>query len=497
VSVALTIDAERDVQHELVEEIASFTHDPLGFDDFVYPWGSGDLESSRGAYEWQEKILSLIGDHLSNEATRHQPLRIAVASGNGIGKSALLARITNWALSTCEDTKVLITAGTGKQLATKTQPEMAKWFRLAINAHWFNVKKESIAIKSDRHTDTWRADLVTWDENNPDTFQGLHNKGKRIVLIFDEAAAIASIIWLRAQKALTDVETEIIWLVFGNPTDNASTFAECFGVDAYRWKTFHIDSRTVQGTNKEELQKDVDRYGEDCDYIRYSVRGEFPRRGTAQFIGHDLVAAARRYKAVGYEHLPKILSCDVARFGDNETVFGLRQGRRFDILEAHRGLDTVETTERAVILLDQIAPDAFVIDGDGIGGAVVDGLKHRGYTKEKSCPVFEFHGGATAYDPKMYFNRRTECWGAARDALKEGAQIPDDAEIERQLTGPNYHIVQGKTQNGSVILESKEDMRQRGVESPDRGDCYAMTFAVKLAPKRKEVPAQRPVSAWS
>ncbi len=268
-------------------------------------------------------------------------------------------------------------------------------------------------------------------------------------------------------------------------------------MDQYRWKTFHIDSRTVEGTNKEELNRDVERYGEDNDYIRYSVRGEFPRRGTAQFIGHDVVAAARRYKAQGYEHLPSILTCDVARFGDNETVFGLRQGRRFDILEAHRGLDTVQTTDRAIELIRKHSPDATVIDGDGIGGAVVDGLKHRGYNIANGFKIFEFHGGETAHDSKMYFNRRTESWGMMRDWLTLGAQISDEPELERQLTGLSYHIVQGKVQNGSVILESKEDARQRGIESPDRADCLAMSFAVKLAPKQKQSAPSRPPTQWS
>lgn len=492
-------DTTEQVDHQriLAEEIAGYAYDPLGFVDFAFPWGKRDLETSHGPYAWQTEILELIGSHLQNEATRCTPLRIAVASGNGIGKSAFLSMLTSWALSTCTDCKVLITAGTGKQLATKTQPEMAKWFRLAINEHWFNVKKESISIKNDKHANEWRADLVTWDENNPDAFAGLHNKGKRIVVIFDEAAAIAAIIWLRAQKALTDENTEIIWLAFGNPTDNSGTFAECFGVDSYRWITKHIDARNVEGTNKDELARDVERYGEDSDYIRYSIRGEFPRRGTAQFIGHDVVAAARRFKAVGYEHLPKILSCDVARFGDNETVFGLRQGRKFDILEAHRGLDTVQTTDRAQILIDKIKPDAFVVDGDGIGGAVADGLRHRGYRSRDGFMLHEFHGGETAYDPKMFYNRRTECWGLMREWLTLGSQIPDDAEFERQLTGPNYHIVQGKVQNGSIILESKEDMRQRGIESPDKGDCCAMSFSVKIAPKPKPGPPSRPSTSWS
>src|ERR1700722_2336601 len=211
---------ERDLQAELVEDIASFTKDPLAFTMYAYEWGVGDLEGSEGPYEWQKKQFEIIREHLSNPKTANQPCRIAVASGNGIGKSAFVAMPPNWGLSTHEDCKIVITAGTGVQLQTKTQPELSKWFRLSINSHWFDVKAKSITIKDPKHEDTWRADLITWDEKNPDAFSGLHNKRKRIILIFDEASAIAAIIWLRAQKALTDEDTEIIWVALGNPTDN-------------------------------------------------------------------------------------------------------------------------------------------------------------------------------------------------------------------------------------------------------------------------------------
>jgi hypothetical protein len=485
-----------DVQKTLAQEICEFTHDPLGFADFSYPWGKRDLEKSNGPYKWQAEIFSTIGEHLQDPKTIHMPLRIAVASGHGIGKSAFLSMVCDWAMSTVEDCKVLITAGTGIQLKTKTQPELSKWFRLSINSKWFDVKSQSITVKNEKHANTWRTDLITWDEKNSEAFQGLHNKGKRILIIFDEAAAIADIIWEATQGALTDEGTEIIWLAFGNPTRNSGKFADCFSADKARWRTFQIDSRTVEGTNKEELRQEVEKYGEDSDYIRYRIRGEFPRRGTSQFIPHDVVAAARRYRAQGFEHLPKILTLDVARFGDNETVFGLRQGRKFDIPEAHRGLDTVQTTDRAAALIDSVQPDAVVIDGDGIGGAVVDGLRHRGY-KAPMYNIFEFHGGAEPMDGNMYYNRRTECWGLMREHLTDGAQIPDDPQLERQLTGPNYDIVHGKIHHGSIFLESKDDMRKRGIESPDRGDCYAMSFAVKVAPKKKDKPPARPVTSWS
>jgi len=483
-----------DLEGQLIDDIGALTHDPQGFMLYAFPWGEpGELEKNTGPYEWQAKINTLIGEHLQNPATRHQPLRIAVASGNGIGKSAYLSMLADWGLSTCEDCKILITAGTGAQLKTKTHPELAKWFRLSINAHWFDVKAQSITVKEPKHADTWRADLIPWDAQNPDAFSGLHNKRKRIIVIYDEGSAIADVIYDRSSGALTDEETEIIWLVFGNPTQNTGRFAECFGVDKHRWRTFQIDSRTVEGTNKEELRQEVERYGEDSDYIRWRIRGEFPRGGSTQFIPNDLVATARRFKAQGYEHLPKVVTCDVARFGDNETVIGLRQGRKFEILATYRGLDTVQTAERVIEFKIIHSPDAVIIDGDGIGGAVVDHMRNRGYKDG----LFEFHGGAEPNDTQMYFNKRAECWGLARDWLKDTAQLPDDPDLERQLTSVNYGIVQGKVRYGTIFLESKEDLKKRGLASPDKGDALCMSFGVKLAPKQKQKPPSRPVSSWS
>src|SRR5437016_258800 len=119
------------------------THDPLGFVRYAYPWRERELADSGGPREWQQKILEAIAVHLQEEKTRHEPLRVAVASGHGIGKSALIAMVTNWAQSTCEDCKIIATANTATQLATKTVPEVHKWFRLGINVHWWEIKATS------------------------------------------------------------------------------------------------------------------------------------------------------------------------------------------------------------------------------------------------------------------------------------------------------------------------------------------------------------------
>jgi hypothetical protein len=479
------------VQLQLAEDIAGFTHDPKGFVRYAFPWGEGELSDSEGPREWQDGVLTAISEHLSNPSTRFQPCCIAVSSGHGIGKSAEVAMIIDWAMSTCEHCKVVVTAGTGTQLNTKTVPEVAKWFRMSINSDWWDVQAQSIKFNSAKLQKTWRTDFITWSEHNTEAFAGLHNKGKRILLVFDEASAIADKVWEVAEGAMTDEDTEIIWLAFGNPTQNTGRFRECFGKYAHRWKHFQIDSRKVAGTNKTQIQKWIDDYGEDSDFVRVRVRGEFPRAGSSQFIASDVVAAARKFKSEVHAHLPKMGACDVARFGDDQTVIGDRQGRKARIWNKYRGLDIIQTGERCIEYIDKERPDAFVVDGDGLGAGVFDYLKHRGY--DRKTLLVEFHGGNTPNDPQMYFNKRAEVWGLMRDWLP-GADIPDDPELDTDLTGVQY----GFSRTQQIQLESKDDMKKRGLSSPDAGDMLAMTFGVKVAPKSKpSAPPIRRASPWS
>ena len=476
-----------ELELELTKDITRFVHDPLNFCKFIFPWGSGELSDVQGPRVWQADVLGDIGDHLMNPETRHSPFLLSVASGKGIGKSALVGMIISWGMSTCEDCKIVLTANTDTQLKTKTWPEVCKWMSLALNEHWWKVEAESITYDGPKKR-VWRCDRIAWSERNTEAFAGLHNKGKRLILIFDEASAIPEDIWKVAEGALTDEDTEITWIAFGNPTRPDGRFFECFGKRKHRWNGRQIDSRNVEGTNKEELAQQVKDEGEDSDFVRIWVKGMFPRKGSTQLIPSDLVEAARKHKAVSYSHLPKILCCDVARFGDDQTIIGTRQGRKTEIKEKHRGLDVIQVSERVIALMKKEKPGATVIDGDGLGAGVVDYIRARGFK------VFEFHGGARAMDPEKYFNRRSECWGLILDYLRDGADIPDDQELASDLTGPNYLY----SMKGQIQLEKKEDMKRRGLNSPDCGDFLAMTFGVTLAqPPKMKAPVRQPVSAWN
>ncbi len=475
--------AKKNPEAELAETLASLTHDPYGFVHFAYPWGEGDLANMSGPYEWQAKELLRIGKHLSGPK-RYEPLLLAIASGHGIGKSCFISWVADWGLSTCEDTRIICTANTGDQLSTKTIPEVTKWFNRSINAHWWKVGTESIKSKDPKHEKNWRIDFLTWSEEKPEAFAGLHNKKKRIIILFDEASSIPPIIWETVEGALTDEETEIIFIAFGNPTQNTGRFRECFGKLKHRWKTRQIDSRTVPGTNKKQLEKWVEDYGEDSDFCRVRVKGEFPRAGSSQFIASDVVALARRRDVGDQSKAHKILSVDVARFGDDESVIGIRQGLRYKILERLRGVDTTQLAMRTMYFAKLNEPRALVIDGDGVGGGVVDYINLYFADWMKKRPWFtlkEFHGAGAVADKSMYYNKRAEVWGLMRDWLVTGS-IPDDPEVESDLTGPEYFF----SSKNTIQLESKEDMKKRGLASPDIGDNLAMTFAVEPQVKTRD-----------
>jgi hypothetical protein len=177
------------------------------------------------------------------------------------------------------------------------------------------------------HGASWRADAVTWSTHNTEAFAGLHNKNKRIILIFDEASGIDDGVWEVAEGALTDENTEIIWLAVGNPTRATGRFRECFGRHRNLWKTVQLDSRDVEGTNKAYLDELAQTYGEDHDIVRVRVRGVFPKQATTQFISSDVVAQARRRQPSYVVGEPIIYGVDTARFGDDHSTLAIRQGR--------------------------------------------------------------------------------------------------------------------------------------------------------------------------
>jgi len=344
------------------------------------------------------------------------------------------------------------------------------------------VQATSIASTDKEHSREWRANFVTWSKNNTEAFAGLHNEGKRILLIFDEASAIDDAVWEVAEGALTDANTEIIWIVFGNPTRNSGAFRECFRKNRHRWINRQIDSRDVEGTNKAQLAKMVEDHGEDSDIVKVRVRGMFPSLSAKQFIATDDVDAAlgRHLRPEQYSFAAVILTCDPAWEGDDALVIGLRQGLYFRILRTIPKNDNdIQIANILANLEDEHNADAVFIDA-GYG----TGIASAGSTMGRDWTLVWF--ASKPSDPGC-LNKRAEMWKLTRDWLKEGGCLPDDKELYDDLINPETVA----RMDGKIQLESKADMKQRGLPSPNKADALALSFAFPVSKKFKNpIPDQ-------
>lgn len=486
------------MNEELLQALANFSKDPYRFVMWAFPWGEpgSELEKDKGPEEWQRDVLEELGRGL---VTADEAIRIARCSGHGIGKSALVAWVILWAISTFEDTKGVITANTEVQLKTKTWSELARWFNRFIAKDLFEFTATRLAIKSKETDDQmkWKIDMVPWNEKNPEAFAGLHNKGKRILLVMDEASGVHDTIWEVAEGALTDTNTEIIWLVFGNPTRAVGRFRQCFeGGDFYhRWHGKAVDARTVSFTNKKQHEAWAEDYGEDSDFFRVKVRGVFPRIDATSFISFELArdAAARE---ITYDSDTVILGVDVGRFGDDPSCIYPRKGRdaRTHMPRFYFGADTMELAAHVVKCYNELQASIVFVDEGGVGGGVVDRLR------QLRLPVVgvDFSKKSDNYNPNdgaRYANKRAEMWGAMRHWLMGGAIVDKVPGIQRGMTEELSAPMFGLDNKEAILLESKKDMRkQRNIMSTNGADALALTFAYEVTPRNlREEEREKPL----
>jgi len=493
-----------DVQRELAE----FVHDPLGFVACAYPWDKGEMLGEKGPREFQKRFLREIRDHLQNPETRYKPFRKAISSGHGIGKSALLAWISHWGLSTFEDCKVIIMAGTGDQLKTKTQPEVAKWFRRAVNAELFEVNVTSVKVRESGHEQTWRLDFLTWSEENPQASAGAHNARKRLIIIYDEAVGIHDEIWKTQEGAFTDAETEIIMIAFSQCTRSSGMFFEAtHGSQRNRWHSEVIDSRTVEGVNLEEIQESIEIYGIDSDQVRVRWLGLYPLGGEGKFISLQLVQEAQNRPAMSFPDDPLVAGVDLSWGGSDDTVIRFRKGADarsippIKIRGIYTGNPTVVREKLADVLRSKFNGETVAmmfLDNSGVGGnagMILAGLSSLGFKN-----VMGINFGDQALKSQFYVLRRDEMWGAMKDWLRESGAIDNDKELASDLQKPQLM----PDLHQRIKLEPKDVMKKRlakmGLDSnsPDDADALALTFAMPVAPPKKKSAGPPPrVGVWS
>lgn len=473
-----------DIDIRLAEEISQFYSDPLGFVLYAFPWGEPgtSLQGFDSPDVWQRELLIELGNQVKergfNGVDAVDPIQVAVSSGHGIGKSAFTAMVILWIMSTRPNCKGVVTANTGEQLKTKTMSELAKWHALCITGHWFEMNTMSISHRA--YPKSWRCDALTSREEASEGFAGLHAADSTPFYIFDEASAIPEKIWEVAKGGLTDGEP--MHICFGNPTRNNGSFYDCFRKNSHRWITRQIDSRTAKMTNKRLIQTWIDDFGEDSDFVRVRVRGMFPKGGDMQFIPSDVVYdAMRRGSGMYLGDDPLICGIDMARGGDDNCMIQFRRGKdakseKVYKIPGEKSRDSMKVVSLLTMILDRHQPDVSFIDKGSMGGPVGDRLRQLGYH------VIDVGFGDNAADVKHYKSRTAEMGGRCRQWLLDGGAIPNDSQLELELTAREF----GHNEKDQLVLERKKDMKKRIGVSPDWADALYLTFAEPV-PKR-EVP---------
>ncbi len=223
--------------------------------------------------------------------------------------------------------------------------------------------------------------------------------------------------------------------------------------------------------------------GVNSPFYQCRVLAKFPSQEPDTLIPLDWIDSAVRRNLRDDDPLPVELGVDVARFGTNETVVTLRTGNRAEIVKRFRHIDTMQTAGQVARLIQDCNAEVAKIDADGIGAGVYDRLK------EQRFPVRAMHSGAKARDDTKFINTRAEWWWNLRSRFEEGTiDIEDDDDLISQLSNIKYKL----NSQGRIQVESKEDMRKRGVESPDLADSLMLAFAqAKNPPARIRARSSR------
>jgi hypothetical protein len=478
--------SQAELDAELAEFVGQFYDDPLGFVQACYPWGEPgtQLEHQVGPDTWQVDALEDIGRQVRTRAfdglAAVQPIRVAVSSGHGIGKSTLQAWLVDWIMSTRPRCRGTVTANTATQLDTKTWAAIQSWTKLCLTGHWFECNTARMYYKGER--DNWFCAPQSCKEENSEAFAGQHAADSTSFYVIDEGSAVPDKIYEVAEGGLTDGEPMIF--VFGNCTRSQGRFHRiAFGSERNRWSVYTIDSRTSRFTNKQQIAEWLELYGEDSDFFRVRVRGLPPAASDLQFIDTKSVTDAQTRPAFSLEDDPLVCGLDVARGGADHNVFRFRRGLDARSIPPMRipGEKTRDSTKLIAVACEVLekAYDGrkvamLFIDGTGIGGPIYDRLVQLGY----GARVMEVQFGSEAPEvtnSQKFANMRAWIWGKTRDWLKRGA-IDPDPRLEQDLTAPGYT----HDKSDRIVLESKEHMKARGIDSPDDGDALALTFAAPV-----------------
>jgi len=405
---------------------------------------------------WQAEVMEEVP-----KGTR----RITIRSGHGVGKSAMLAWLSIWFVLTRYPAKCVMTAPSSMQLFDALFAEMKGWINNMPDflKNLLDVTTDKVALKS-APAEVFISARTSRAET-PEALQGIH--ADHVLLLVDEASGVPPAVFEAASGSMSSHSATTI--LTGNPTRSTGFFYDSHTRLADQWKVFHVsclDSGRVSPDFVEEMKL---RYGEDSNAFRVRVLGEFPRSDDDTIISLDLAESATQRDVSVSPTSSLVWGLDVARFGGDRSALVRRQANAVTDIKVWRNLDLMQLcgAVKAEYDIANPKPETITVDSIGMGAGVVDRLRELG------LPVL---GVNVSESPSIgnYRNLRAELWYRLRDWLaKRDCKIPKDDTLIAELTSARYLF----TSNGKVQVESKEDMKKRGIPSPDVADALCLTFA--------------------
>lgn len=324
----------------------------------------------------------------------------------------------------------------------------------------------------------------------PENMQGFHEDN--MLFIVDEASGVADLIMEAILGTLSGVNNKL--LMCGNPTRTSGTFYDAFNSDRAMYKCHTVSSADSPRTNKENIESLIRKYGRESNVVLVRVFGKFPKQEDDVFIMLSLVEHCCMLDLPEDTPIKRIsFGVDVARYGSDETVIALNASGKITLPVTFRGQSLMTTVGKVVQLYRKVIADypkyrgkIFVnIDDCGLGGGVTDRLEEvkqeeklirmvivpvNAAGKVPEEVVGDGKGKVKACD--IYDNMTTYLWGTVKDLLiAEELSLQNDNELVAQFSCRKYKL----TSRGKMLLESKEEMKKRGIDSPDRADAVVLS----------------------
>ncbi|MCU6798007.1 terminase B [Paenibacillus sp. WQ 127069] len=423
--------------------------------------------------EWQANV--------SNDIANHR--FVSVRSGQGVGKTALEAAVVLWFLCCFPFPRVVCTAPTRQQLNDVLWAEISKWQSKSLILKRI-LKWTKTKIYMRKHEERWFATART--ATKPENMQGFHEDN--MLFIVDEASGVEDRIMAAIFGTLSGDNNKLF--MCGNPTKTSGFFFDSHNRDRSIYRTHQVSCLDSPRTSKENIEMLKQKYGEGSDVWRVRVEGQFPSGESDTFI--SLEAAEFAKSSIRIEPIGRklVVGVDVARFGDDETSMYGRIGGKVVGQHHHHKQDTMVTAGWVLRMIEDIKVKILEIDeveiridDDGVGGGVTDRLNEINEDRRLGYSIVPVHNGAKAGDD-YYGNLGSELWGDIKELLEENMsnfilgnpgvlELPDDDKLVAQLSTRKWRM----GSNGKIYLERKEDMKKRGLQSPDRADAFVLAFA--------------------